>query len=158
MSSEIKQILAIAAVVVVIVLGVMTLVGGSETTVVHPPVDLPNPGALGPAGTPAAVVIELHEEQESSFFGLRKGDSRYLVGVQFYGPSACTGLITDDAPWPTPDLECSTEVPIAGVATDVGIAATGEAIIVVYADVPAECFNSIARGDWWPSDAPECDF
>jgi hypothetical protein len=156
-SKEIKQILLIAAGVVAIVLAVMTLMGGSVTVEVHPPVDLPNPGELGPAGTPAAVVIELHEEQETSFFGLRKGETRYLVGVQFYGPSACTGLITDGAAWPIPDLECSTEVPITGVATGVGIAATGEAVIVVYTDVLAECFDLIDRGDWWPSNATECD-
>jgi hypothetical protein len=156
-SKEIKQVLAIAAGAVVIVLGVMTLMGGSVTTEVHPPVDLPDPGELGPAGTPAAVVVDLRQEQETSFFGLRKGETRYVVGVQFYGPSACTGLITDDAAWPLPDLECSTEVPITGVATGVGIAATGEAVIVVYTDVPTECFDAINRGDWWPSDAPECD-
>jgi len=154
---DIKQILAIAAGAAVIVLGVMAVMGTSATTEVHPSVDIPTPGEQGPTGTPAAVVIDLHQEQETSFFGLRKGETRYVVGVQFYVPATCAGLIPDDVAWPVPDSECSTEVPIIGVATVAGIAASGEAIIVVNTDVPTECFDAINRGDWWPSDAPECD-
>ena len=152
------QILAIAAGTAVIVLGVMAFMGTTVTTEVHPPVDLPEPGEQGPAGTPAAVVVDLHQETETSFFGLRKGETRYLVGVQFYGPAACTGLISVDARWPVPDSECATDVPIAGVVTGGGIAATGEAIIVVHTEVPSACFDTINRGDWWPSEGPHCNY
>ena len=57
MNRDVKPILAVAAVVAVVVVGVMALRPGTTETEYHPPVTLGEPGEIGPSGTPVAVVI-----------------------------------------------------------------------------------------------------
>lgn len=153
---ELRTILAILAGAAVVVIVVLALTGGGTETTVLPPVELPPPGAVGPTGTPIAVVVSTHEDQEASWFGLRRGRTHYLVSVQFYAPPECSPLLSDGDPWPASAAECSTTVPISGVVTGTGIAPTGETIVVVDAEVQEECFVAMAPGDTWPLTRPEC--
>lgn len=156
MNREVKPILLVLAGVAVLLLVFLALKSGYTETVILPSVDLPPPSGVGPTGTPIAVVMSMHEDRETSFFGLRRGQTHHIVGVQFYAPPDCAELLADGELWPTPAIECSTEVPITGVVTGTGIAATGETIVVVDAEISQECFNVTYPGDFWPSEAPEC--
>ena len=153
---EIKPILAIVASVAVLVLVVLALSGGSTETAILPSVELPPPGEVGPTGTPIAVVVSTHQDQETSFFGLRRGRTHYIASVQFYAPSGCQSLIADSDPWPPSAAVCSTEVPISGIVSGLGVAATGEAIVLVDVEVAEECFIALDPGDTWPPEIPAC--
>lgn len=153
---EIKSVLAIVAAVAVIVLAALALVGGSTEISVSPSVELPPPGEVGPTGAPFAVVVSMHEDQETSFFGLRRGQTHYLALVQFYAAPGCLNLIADGDRWPASAGECSTGVPISGVIGGLGVAPTGETIVFVDAEIPEDCYNALEPGDAWPPDSPAC--
>jgi len=153
---ELKPILAIVAAAAVLVLVALMITGGRTETTVLPPVALPPPGEVGPTGYPIAVVMSTRQDQETAFLGLLKGKSHYLVGVQFYAPSACSNLVVQGEPWPTPDVDCSSEVPVSGIVTGLGVARTGETIVLVEVETSEECFMALERGDTWPPDVPMC--
>ncbi len=134
----------------------MTLAGGVTESEVLPAVELPPPGESGPTGTPIAVVVSTLQDQETSFFGLRRGQTRYIVSVQFYAPPGCVSLIADGDPWPASAVECSTEVPISGVVSGLGVAPTGETVVLVDAELAEGCFVALDLGDRWPSDLSTC--
>ena len=156
MNREIKPILAILASVAVVVLVVLALTGGSTETAILPRVELPPPGEVGPTGTPIAVVVSTHQDQETSFLGLRRGQTHHIASVQFYAPSGCLSLIAESDPWPASAAECSTEVPISGVVRGLGIAPTGETIVLVDVEVSEECFSALEPRDTWPPDLTAC--
>jgi len=156
MNREVKPILLVLTGVAVLLLVFVALAPGSTEIQVLPSVELPPPDAVGPGGGPAAVVMSTHQDQETSFFGLSKGPTHYIVSIQFYAPSGCSNKITDDDVWPVAATDCSTGVPVAGAVTGLGDAPTGETIVVVDAEVSQDCYNVIQPGDFWPSEAPEC--
>jgi hypothetical protein len=157
MSRDVKTIMAVLAGVLLLVFAALLLWGGSTETQVLPAVELPPPGAAGPNGLPAAVVMSMHKDQDTSIFGLPRSPAHFIVSVQFYAPASCLNQIADGDPWPvTIGGVCSTEVPIAGIVSGIGIAPTGETIVVVDAEVSQECFELTYPGDFWPSDQPEC--
>ena len=156
MNREIRPILAIGAVVTILVLVVVALRPGTTETVVLPPVDLPPPGTVGPDGEPIALVTGLHEDQETSFFGLVRGDKHHIASVQFYAPAECNEALTQDAEWPIVATECSVEVPIHGVVSGTGIAPTGETIVLVDTEVSEDCYSTISPGDPWPPVSASC--
>jgi hypothetical protein len=153
---EIRPILAIGAVVTILVLVVIALRPGTTETVVLPRVDLPPPGTVGSDGGPIALVTGLHEDQESSFFGLVRGEKHHIVSVQFYAPPECIETVTQGEEWPVVATECSVEVPIHGVVSGSGIAPTGETIILVDTEVSEDCYSTISPGDPWPPAADSC--
>lgn len=156
MNRDIRQILAIAAFVTLLILAVIALRPGTTETVVLERVELPQPGATGTDGDPIAVVTALHEEQETSFFGLIRGETHHIVSVQFYAPPACIQAITQDERWPTADADCSTEVVIDGIVSGTGIAPTGETIIFVDTPVTEDCYATMSPGDFWPAATAPC--
>ncbi|MGA9598518.1 MAG: hypothetical protein WBV06_20345 [Acidimicrobiia bacterium] len=158
MNREIKPILAIVASAAVLVLVGLAFLGGSTKTTILPTVELPPPGDVGPTGAPIAVVISTHQDQETSFFGLLRGPKHYIAGVQFYAQSGCLRLLADGDPWPASAAECSTDVPISGVVRGLGVAATGETIVLVDVEVSEECFVALDPGNTWPPDLTTCAY
>lgn len=156
MNREIRPILAIGAVVTLLVLVVVALRPGGTETVVLPRVDLPPPGTVGPDGEPIALVTGLREDQETSFFGLVRGETHHIVSVQFYAPPECIETLTQDDEWPVATIECSVEVPIRGVVSGTGIAPTGETIVLVDTEVSEGCYATISPGDPWPPTSSSC--
>jgi hypothetical protein len=152
---ELRTILAIVAGATVLVIVALAFLRGATETTVLPPVDLPPPG-VGPTGTPVAVVVSTHEDQETSWFGLRRGPTHYLASVQFYAPQDCLPLLSEGDPWPGVASECSTDVPISGVVTGSGSAPTGETIVLVDVELQEGCFDALVPGDTWPPTRPEC--
>jgi hypothetical protein len=154
---EAKPILVIVAVAAVVVLVFLMLKGGSVETVVSPAVPLPPPGTVASTGGPVAVVMSMHEENETSLLGLIRVGTHYIVGVQFYAPPECFASIADGDPWPSAASGCETEVPITGVVAGSGTAATGETIVLVETEVTGECFDMLYPNDLWPPDLTACE-
>jgi hypothetical protein len=155
--SDVKPILVIVAAAAGLVLAVLALRGTSTTIEVLPPVDLPPPGEAGPTGAPIAVVMSIRQDQETSFFGLWRGETHYLAGVQFYAPPDCAARIAQGDPWPAASAACATAVPVTGVVTGLGVAATGETIVMVEVEVSEACFSTLQPGDIWPPEVCTAD-
>jgi hypothetical protein len=156
MSREIRPILAIVAVVALVVLAVVALRPGTTETEVLPRVDLPPPGDVGPGGEPIAVVMSTRMDQETSLFGIIKGETHHIVSVQFYAPAECASAINQGDPWPIPGNECSRGVTIEGVVSGKGTAPTGEAVVLVDTETTEDCFAAISPGDYWPAVSSQC--
>jgi hypothetical protein len=156
MSRELRPVLAVVTVATIVVLAVMGLRSGTTEIVVQPPVDLPPPGAVGPGGEPLAVVISAQTRQETSFFGIIRGDTHHILRVQFYAPPECAAVITNGAQWPLSTNDCPSRVPIEGVVSGTGTAPTGETIVAVDVETTQECFEAVALGDSWPPSRTEC--
>jgi len=154
---EAKSILVIVAAAAVLVLVFLMLKGGSVETVVSPDVQLPPPGTVASTGAPIAVVMSMHEDNETSLLGLIRVGTHYIVGVQFYAPPECFTSIVDGDPWPTAAAGCETGVPITGVIAGSGIAATGETIVLVETEVTGECFDMLYPNDMWPPELAACE-
>lgn len=156
MNSDLKQILLISAVIGVLILAVMGLRGITTETVVRPSVDLADPLDVDPDGNPAAVVMALLEDQDRKWFGLVGGEVRYIARVQFYAPAECASEVSQDDPWPVSNDACDSGVPVRGIVSGLGLAPSGESIIVVDALVAEACFVALSPGDRWPPSASEC--
>jgi hypothetical protein len=153
---DLRPVLVIVAVVAFVVLGVISL---RETSVVVeelPTVDIGSPGDTSPTGAPIATVIGKRQVAGGSFLWFRRGDDRYEVTVQFFAPPECVDPVAEGGTWPTIDSSCASAVPISGTIGGSGIAATGEAIVAVIAEVSGACHGGIAVGDLWPPEAEEC--
>lgn len=150
MSSDAKPILAVLAAVAVLVLGFYALKPVTTETR-----DLPGV-TLGPPATSTAVVNAKSQSGGTHFLGLRFGRTTYRVSVLFYAAPDCSGLVEVGDQWPAPFVECSSDVPISGELTGLGIASTGESIIAVDAEVTEDCFARVVRGASWPPGDPAC--
>ncbi len=117
-----------------------------------PTVTLPDP-THEPA---AAVVIGRHQSGGFSLLGLDFGKVTHTISVEFYAPAGCFDRVTAGDPWPAPFEECTGPVPIAGIVSGGGIAATGQSIVEVDLDVSEDCYRSISRGDYWPPATNAC--
>jgi hypothetical protein len=150
MSSDAKPILAVLAAVALLVLGFYALRPGTTETR-----DLPNV-TLGPPATSTAVVNAKSQSGGTHFLGFRFGRTTYRVSVLFYAPPGCFGLVEVGDEWPAPVVECSSDVPISGELTGLGIASTGESILAVDAEVTEDCFAQLVRGASWPPGGSAC--
>lgn len=155
MSSDLKPILITVGVVAVIILAVIALRGVTVETVIAPSVEAPPPGDQ-PNGDPVAVVVSLQERQDSSFFGLVRGDTHHLAAVGFYAPAACGQLVTFDDAWPVAADECAAGVAISGPVTGLGTSASGETYVVVETEVSPECYATLEPGASWPVATGAC--
>lgn len=153
MTREVKPILAVLAGVVVIVGLVLAMRPGTSETTVLPPVTLGDPIDVEPS---AAIVVSKFQSEGTSILWMNFGRTTHRLSVQFYAPPGCSDLVTFDDPWPAPFDECTTDLPIVGSISGLGIAPTQESIVAVEVEVTEECFDRVPRGASWPPDATEC--
>ena len=144
---------AVVVVLVALAAAGLALRSTSKETDVLPGVTLPDP-IREPA---AAVVIGRHRSGGISLLGLDFGEVTRTVSVEFYAPAGCFDRVAEGDPWPTPVEECAVAVPIAGIVSGGGIAATGQSIVEVDVTVGEDCYQSIDRGDSWPPATDACD-
>jgi hypothetical protein len=107
-------------------------------------------GALTPD---SGIVINQLETGGLSPLGLEFGRRNNWVDVQMTAPPDCASVVAIGDAWPTSVTECRPGLDILGEVTGLGIAQSGESIIVIRSAVDEGCYEAIQPGDPWPAAA-----
>jgi hypothetical protein len=149
-------LIIIGVISVIVAAAFLALGSGTTETHISPAVTLPDPAVLGPSETTSALVVAKRQFGGTAILGFTFGKESYRVSAQFYAAAGCLPLVESGDMWPTPFDECATGIDLAGEISGLGLAATGESIMLVDIEVLEDCFDIVPIESAWPTDLPAC--
>ena len=147
---------AVLALVVLVALGLGALGGSTSIETDEGSVAAPGEGGGGVVfDEDGGVVFGQHESGGISLFGLElQGRDRWL-SVGFVAPAECIERDAGGAEVVVASGVCA-GLPASGEVNGGGVTAQGVSWVTVRVDVSRECFEAVAVGEAWPSEAAGC--